>query len=67
MHYGPRTQFQYSATSLCAMEQANVEIQWRLPTFKENVYNNFNNLLQKMDAAWTENTALHEAYRTSRE
>jgi chromosome segregation ATPase len=24
-------------------------------------------LLQKMDAAWTENTALREAYRTSRE
>jgi nitrogenase molybdenum-iron protein alpha/beta subunit len=25
------------------------------------------NLLQKMDAAWTENTALHEAYHISRE
>jgi regulator of replication initiation timing len=25
------------------------------------------NLLQKMDAAWTENTALREAYRASRE
>jgi predicted nucleic acid-binding Zn-ribbon protein len=24
-------------------------------------------LLQRMDAAWTENTALHEAYRASRE
>jgi hypothetical protein len=30
-------------------------------------HNNFDNLLQKMDAAWTENTALREAYRASRE
>jgi DNA repair exonuclease SbcCD ATPase subunit len=49
------------------VEQANVEIQRRVTTFEDNVYNSFDNLLQKMDAAWTENTALHEAYRASRE
>jgi hypothetical protein len=38
-----------------------------LTTFEDKVYNNFDKLLQKMDAAWTENTALREAYRTSRE
>jgi hypothetical protein len=65
--YGPENHFQYSAASLCAVEQANIEIQRRLTTFEDNVYNNFDNLLQKMDAAWTENTALREAYRASRE
>jgi hypothetical protein len=59
--------FQYSATSLCAIEQAHIEIQRCLITFEDNVNSNFDNLLQKMDAAWTENTALREAYRASRE
>jgi hypothetical protein len=44
-----------------------VKIQWRLITLEDNINNNFDNLLQKMDAAWTENTALREAYRASRE
>jgi hypothetical protein len=65
--YRPENHFQYSAASLCAVEQANIEIQWHLTTFEDNVYNNFDNLLQKMNAAWTENTALREAYRASRE
>jgi hypothetical protein len=64
---GPETHFQYSAATLCAIDQANIEIQWHLTTFKDNVYNSFDNLLQKMDTAWTENTALCEAYRASRE
>jgi predicted nuclease with TOPRIM domain len=38
---------------------------------QHHYYNNLNskmdNLLQKMDAAWTENTALREAYHASRE
>jgi hypothetical protein len=33
----------------------------------DDVNSKMDNLLQKMDAAWTENTALHEAYRASRE
>jgi sulfite reductase alpha subunit-like flavoprotein len=33
----------------------------------EDVNSKMDNLLQKMDAAWTENTALREAYRASRE
>jgi hypothetical protein len=65
--FGSDNHFQYSAASLCAVEQANIEIQWRLTIFEDNVYNDFDNLLQKMDAAWTENTALREAYRASRE
>jgi hypothetical protein len=57
----PENHFQCSAASLCTIEQANIEIQWHLTTFKDNIYNSFNKLLQKMDAVWTENTALHEA------
>jgi hypothetical protein len=45
----------------------HIEIQWHLTTFADNVYNNFNKLLQKMDIAWTKNTVLHEAYYASRE
>jgi regulator of replication initiation timing len=67
MDFGPEKHLHYSAASLCAIEQANVEIQWRLTSFEDNVYNSFDNLLQKMDAAWTENTALREAYRACRE
>jgi hypothetical protein len=33
----------------------------------EALNSNMENLLQKMNAAWTENTVLHEAYRASRE
>jgi predicted nuclease with TOPRIM domain len=33
----------------------------------EDVNSKMDNLLQKMDTAWTENTMLHEAYRASRE
>jgi hypothetical protein len=67
LRFGHQLHFQYSATSLCAIEQAHIEIQRRLITFEDNVNNNFDNLLQKMDAAWTENIALREAYRVSRE
>jgi hypothetical protein len=67
LQFGHELHFQYSTASLCAIEQAHIEIQWRLITFEDNVNNNFDNLLQKMDAAWTENTALREAYRASRE
>jgi hypothetical protein len=67
MQFGHELHFQYSAASLCAIEVAHIEIQWRLITLEDNINNNFDNLLQKMDAAWTENTALREAYRASRE
>jgi hypothetical protein len=67
MDCGPEAIFHCSAASLCAVEQAHTEIQRCLATFEDNVYNSFDNLLQKMDAAWTENTALREAYLTSRE
>jgi hypothetical protein len=67
LRFGHELHFQYSAASLCAIEQAHIEIQWCLITFEDNVNNNFDNLLQKMDAAWTKNTALREAYRASRE
>jgi hypothetical protein len=53
--------------SLYAIEQAHIEIQWHLNSFKDRVNNNFNTLLQKMDIAWVENTALCEAYCASRE
>jgi hypothetical protein len=65
--YGPGNHFQYSAASLCAVEQAHIEIQRHLHSFEERVNGNFDKLLQKMDAAWVENTALREAYRASRE
>jgi hypothetical protein len=64
---GPEVIYHYSAASLCAVEQAHIETQLRLTRFEDNVNNNFDKLLQKMDAAWTENTALREAYRASRE
>jgi regulator of replication initiation timing len=63
----PEAIYHYSAASLCAVEQAHIETQLCFAEFEDNVYNSFDNLLQKMDAAWTENTALREAYRTSRE
>jgi hypothetical protein len=67
MACGPEAIFHYSAASLCAIEQAHTEIQRCLATFEDNVYNSVDNLLQKMDAPWTENTALREAFRASRE
>jgi hypothetical protein len=47
----PENHFQYSAASLCAIEQAHIEIQWHLNSFEDRVDNNFDKLLQKMDAA----------------
>jgi hypothetical protein len=67
LRFGHELHFQYSAASLYTIEQAHIEIQWCLITFKDNVNNNFDNLLQKTDMAWTENTALREAYHTFRE
>jgi hypothetical protein len=64
---GPEVIYHYSAASLCAVEQAHIENQLWLAKFEDTVNNNFDKLLQKMDAAWTENTALHEAYHASRE
>jgi hypothetical protein len=67
MQFGHELHFQYSAASLCGIEVAHIEIQRRLTTLEDNINNNFDNLLQKMDAAWTENTAFREAYRASRD
>jgi hypothetical protein len=67
MQFGHELHFQYSAASLCSIEVAHIEIQRRLTTLEDNINNNFDNLLQKMDAAWTKNTALREAYRASRD
>jgi hypothetical protein len=64
---GPEVIYHYSAASLCAIEQAHIETQLRLTKFEDTVNNNFDKLLQKMNAAWTENTALREAYHASRE
>jgi regulator of replication initiation timing len=63
----PEAIYHYTAASLCAIEQAHIETQLHLAKIEDNVYNNFDKLFQKMDAAWTENTALREAYRASRE
>jgi hypothetical protein len=67
MQFGHELHCQYSAASLCGIEVAHIEIQRCLTTLEDNINNNFDNLLHKMDAAWTENTALREAYRASRE
>jgi hypothetical protein len=63
----PEVIYHYAAASLCAVEQAYIETQLHLAKLEDNVNNNFDKLLQKVDAAWTENTVLHEAYRASRE
>jgi hypothetical protein len=72
MDCGPENHFQYSAASLCAVEQANIEIQCRLTTFEDNVYNSFHgvfgrldSLLTKMDTVVNENTVLRAAYEIS--
>jgi hypothetical protein len=63
----PEVIYHYSAASLCTIEQAYIETELCLAKLEDNVNNNFNKLLQKMDAAWTENTALCKAYCASRE
>jgi hypothetical protein len=63
----PEVIYHYSAASLCTIEQAHIETQLHLTKHEDNVNNTFDKLLQKIDAAWIENTALCEAYRTSRE
>jgi hypothetical protein len=67
LHCSPEVIYHYSAASLCAVEQAHIDTQLRLTKSEDNVYNNLDTLLQKMDAAWTENTALCEAYHAYRE
>jgi hypothetical protein len=51
LRFGHELHFQYSTASLYAIEQAHIEIQWCLITFADNVNNNFDNMLQKMDVA----------------
>jgi hypothetical protein len=63
----PEVIYYYSAVSLCSVEQAYIETQLCLTKLEDNVNNNFDKLLQMMDAAWTENTVLRKAYRVSRE
>jgi hypothetical protein len=63
----PEVIYHYSAVSLCAIEQAHIETQLCLAKIEDNVNNNFDKLLQKIDAAWTENMALRKAYHASRE
>jgi prephenate dehydratase len=63
----PEAIYHYSTASLCTIEQAYTKIQQCLMMFEDNVHNNINKLLQKMDAASTETTALREAYHASRE
>jgi hypothetical protein len=71
---GHENHFQYSAASLCAVKQANIEIQRRLTTFEDNVYNSFHaafgrldSLLTKMDTVVNENTGLRTAYEVSKQ
>jgi hypothetical protein len=72
MDGGPEKHFQYSAASLCTIDQANIEIQWCLTTFEDNVYNSFHavfgrldSLLMKMEIVANENTVLRAAYDAS--
>jgi ABC-type Zn2+ transport system substrate-binding protein/surface adhesin len=74
MDCGPENHFQYSAASLCAVEQANIEIQRCLTTFEDNVYNSFHDvfgrldsILTKMDTVVNDNTVLRAAYDTSKQ
>jgi hypothetical protein len=69
---GPENHFQYSAASLCTIEQAHIEIQWHITTFKDNIYNSFhavfsrlNSLLTKIDTVVNENNMLCIAYDAS--
>jgi hypothetical protein len=74
MDCGPQNHFQYSAARVCTVEQANIEIQWRLTTFEDNVYGSFHavfgrvdSLLTKMDTVVNENTVLRPAYDASKQ
>jgi hypothetical protein len=74
MDGGPEKHFQYSTASLCAIDQANIEIQWRLTTFEDNVWDSFHamfgrldSLLTKMDTVVNENTVLRAAYDASKQ
>jgi hypothetical protein len=65
MDGSPGNNFQYSAATLCAIDQANIEIQQRLTTFEDNICNSFravfgrlDSLLTKMDTVVNENTVL---------
>jgi hypothetical protein len=65
----PGNHFQYSAASLCAIDQANIEIQWCITTFEDNVWDSFHamfgrldSLLTKMDTVVNKNTVLRVAY-----
>jgi hypothetical protein len=74
MDGSPANHFQYSAASLCAIDQANTEMQRRLTTFEDNIYNSFhavfgrlNSLLTKMDTVVNENTVLRAAHDASKQ
>jgi hypothetical protein len=74
MDGGPEKHFQYSAASLCAIDQANIEIQQRLTTFEDNVWDSIHDmfgrldsLLTKMDTVVNENTVLRPAYDASKQ
>jgi hypothetical protein len=74
MDSSPENHFQYSAASLCAIDQANSEIQRRNTTFEDNIYNSFHavfgrldSLLTKMDTVVNENNVLRVAYDASKQ
>jgi hypothetical protein len=59
---------------LCAVDQANIEIQQRLTTFEDNVYHSFhsvysrlNSLLTKINTVVNEKTVLCAAYDASKQ
>jgi hypothetical protein len=69
MDGSPGKHFQYSAASLCAIDHANIEIQRRITTFEDNVWDSFHamfsrldSLLTNMDTVVNENTVLRVAY-----
>jgi hypothetical protein len=74
MDGSPENHFQYSTASLCAVDQANIEIQRRLTTIEDNIYNSFHavfsrldSLLTKMDTVVNDNTVLRVAYDASKQ
>jgi hypothetical protein len=74
MDGSPGNHFQYSAASLCAIDQANIEIQRRITTFDDNIWDSFHaifgrldSLLTKMDTVVNENTVLRAAYDASKQ
>jgi hypothetical protein len=52
---------------LYKIEERVIALQANQHRLFDDVYSKMDNLLQKMDAAWTENTVLCEAYHASRE